>query len=62
MKTATEKIKELEVIVRETEHFFNLQESYFEVRTEESLQKLRIQSKKVKELIALSKKPNPSLR
>lgn len=62
MKTATQIIQEQSRIIQEVEQFFKIQDTYFADRTETNLDKLRIQQKKVRQMISDTKKPIPTLR
>lgn len=62
MKTIGQLLKGQEAIILEMEQFFKIQEQYFADRTESNLQKLRVQTSKIKQMIADNKKPIHSLR
>lgn len=62
MKTSSQIIQEQSKIIQEVEQFFKIQDAYFNDRIESNLDKLRIQQKKVKQMISDSKKPIPTLR
>jgi hypothetical protein len=55
MKTSIQRIQEYQNIVTETEYMFKLQEKWWQTNNGDDLDKLKSQSKKVKELIRLSK-------
>lgn len=61
MKNTRRKVSEQNAIIAEMETFFTIQEKYFNDRTEANLQKVRIQTAKVKQMIRDSKKPEPKL-
>lgn len=59
MKTLVQKIAEQDNLINEFEQYLNLQNKYFLERDNDILDKLKIQSSKIRQMIRDTKKPKP---